>query len=283
MEDALVCEPNFVNNKTDMHVFGVFDGHGGKEVSHFCHNHFAAELAKNKAFKKKDYDQALKETFMHMDEMLATPEYQKELKRVGRPSTKAPKVKAGCTACVVLMTNNTLYVANAGDARCLLSRGRKAVQITTDHKPEMASEKKRIEAAGGFVNEEGRVLGVLNVSRAIGDLEFKDKTKLNDKKQIISAYPDIFKREIKPSDEFLVIGCDGVYEFFSNQELIEFVGKKLEKGIQVSKICSELLDMICAIDEESELGSYDNMTCIIIVLKDMKVTTAAKKKNMLST
>jgi serine/threonine protein phosphatase PrpC len=44
--------------------------------------------------------------------------------------------------------------------------------MSEDHKPDNTEELRRIEAAGGFV-EEGRVRGILSLSRALGDLEYK--------------------------------------------------------------------------------------------------------------
>ena len=44
--------------------------------------------------------------------------------------------------------------------------------MSEDHKPDNRLEKQRIERAGGFV-EDNRVKGVLNLSRSIGDLEYK--------------------------------------------------------------------------------------------------------------
>jgi len=44
--------------------------------------------------------------------------------------------------------------------------------MSIDHKPDNKEEKDRIEKAGGFVSE-GRVNGNLNLSRALGDLEYK--------------------------------------------------------------------------------------------------------------
>jgi len=44
--------------------------------------------------------------------------------------------------------------------------------MSIDHKPDLSTEKARIEKAGGFV-EDNRVKGVLNLSRSMGDLEYK--------------------------------------------------------------------------------------------------------------
>ena len=86
----------------------------------------------------------------------------------------------GCTATVILITKNDIYCANAGDSRTVLGRssGTMCCELSEDHKPENATEKARIEAAGGFV-EENRVNGSLNLSRSIGDFEYKSKKELD--------------------------------------------------------------------------------------------------------
>ena len=49
--------------------------------------------------------------------------------------------------------------------------------MSFDHKPDNEIEKNRINAAGGTIIE-GRINGNLNLSRAIGDLEYKSNPKL---------------------------------------------------------------------------------------------------------
>ena len=84
---------------------------------------------------------------------------------------------AGCTANVVLIAGEQIYCANAGDSRSVASKGRKAEPLSYDHKPEDPAEMQRINKAGGTVSF-GRVDGGLNLSRAIGDLEYKNNGNL---------------------------------------------------------------------------------------------------------
>lgn len=105
------------------------------------------------------------------------PETKKELCTLKNPDTNTTDefyvLQAGCTACVCLLVDKVLYCANAGDSRCVLSSNKEVVEMSHDHKPLNEEEKKRIEAAGGYVTGDNRVCGNLNLSRAIGDLEFK--------------------------------------------------------------------------------------------------------------
>lgn len=67
-----------------------------------------------------------------------------------------------------------IYVANAGDSRCVMGREGICVPLSFDHKPESPVEIARIEAAGSVITD-GRVDGHLNLTRALGDLKFKKK------------------------------------------------------------------------------------------------------------
>ena len=81
----------------------------------------------------------------------------------------------GCTANVVYIDklNNKIFVANAGDSRCVMGKNGKPVEMSIDHKPESQTEIDRITKAGSTISPEGRVDGNLNLTRSLGDLKYK--------------------------------------------------------------------------------------------------------------
>ena len=68
-------------------------------------------------------------------------------------------------------------MANAGDSRAVGCCKGRAVALSFDHKPEDRAENIRIKKAGGYVSR-GRVNYALNISRSLGDLEFKKNKSL---------------------------------------------------------------------------------------------------------
>lgn len=79
-----------------------------------------------------------------------------------------PPAHARCLPCLRPATPQVV-VANVGDSRAVLSRGGRALDLSTEHRvwgktPTVLSEIERIEAVGGWVDD-GRVCGVLAVSR----------------------------------------------------------------------------------------------------------------------
>ena len=99
----------------------------------------------------------------------------------------------GCTANVIFMKDNWLYVANAGDSRCVMASNGKAVPLSVDHKPHLVSERQRILKAGSTINAEGRIDGNLNLSRAIGDLRYKKNKNLRPHEHPVTAFPEVKK------------------------------------------------------------------------------------------
>ena len=154
----------------------------------------------------------------------------------------------GCTANVVMVdySTNKIFVANAGDSRCIMGKGGQVVPLSFDHKPESEVEIARIEAAGSRVTE-GRVDGHLNLTRALGDLKFKKKEELKAEDHPITANPDVYEYEFSTEADFILMGCDGVWETKSNEEMCEWVYRKLEEApdrsiASLKSIVSDLLN-----------------------------------------
>jgi len=76
---------------------------------------------------------------------------------------------------VILLTSSHIYCANAGDSRSVMSKSKKAVGLSEDHKPLNKIESDRIYKANHFVIKySNRVDGNLALSRAFGDFKYKD-------------------------------------------------------------------------------------------------------------
>eukprot|EP00884_Botryococcus_braunii_P022555 jgi/Botrbrau1/8984/Bobra.0148s0090.1 len=173
----------------------------------------------------------------------------------------------GCTAVAALVKGGILYVANAGDSRCVFSRRGRAVAMTTDHKPTDPAELARIIKAGGFVAD-GRVNASLNLSRALGDLEYKQSVGLGPEEQMVTAVPEVRHMQLQQGDDFLLLACDGIWDVLSNQEAVDFVASKLQQGMSPKDVCEALCDRCMAPDTETDGGKgCDNMSAMVIVLK----------------
>ncbi|KAM4043952.1 protein phosphatase 1G [Anomaloglossus baeobatrachus] len=204
----------------------------------------------------------------------------------GMDGKEEPGSDSGTTAVVALIRGKQLIVANAGDSRCVVSEGGKAVDMSYDHKPEDELELARIKNAGGKVTMDGRVNGGLNLSRAIGDHFYKRNRNLPPEEQMISALPDIKVLTLNEEHDFMVIACDGIWNVMSSQEVVDFIQEKISQQEQsgehagLSSIVEELLDQCLAPDTSGDGTGCDNMTCIIIRFLPNSHSTEANKRKL---
>lgn len=264
MEDAHITNLTLPN---DCALFAVFDGHGGQEVARFCGKYFSDELVKNENFGKGSYKLALEQTFLKMDSILMGENAMDILREFKNEAEGT--IFAGCTANVVLVTKQEIYCANAGDSRCYLySKDSQCIPMSTDHKPDVEVERQRIHNAGGYVSE-GRVNDNLNLTRAIGDLEYKKNPQLKPEEQIISAFPDVKVHPLNKSLNFMLIGCDGIWETLTAIEIGKIAEMRLngKPDGNLSTICEELLDKLIAKDTSEGTGC-DNMSLIMVQFKE---------------
>ncbi len=66
---------------------------------------------------------------------------------------------------------------------------------------------------------DGRVNGSLNLSRAIGDMEYKQTSHLSAAEQAVTAFPDVRQIQLGSSSEFMILACDGIWDVLSNQQV----------------------------------------------------------------
>ncbi|KAG0139237.1 hypothetical protein CROQUDRAFT_55018 [Cronartium quercuum f. sp. fusiforme G11] len=233
--------------------FAVYDGHGGSSVARFSGDTVHYRLRSTEEYQKRDFPAALKRAFLATDEDLrSNPEFNND------PS--------GCTAVAALITHDgRILVANAGDSRSVLSVNGVVKPMSHDHKPANRTENSRIVAAGGFV-EFGRVNGNLALSRALGDFEFKQNKSLAPEQQVVTADPDIIIHQIGPEDEFLILACDGIWDVYSNQQVVDRVRRLIGQRKTLEEICESMIDRSIAPDCEWGGVGCDNMTFMIVAI-----------------
>lgn len=232
----------------NVNLFGIFDGHGGKEVSRFIHQnlpkYFLDKRITYPLSKKYIYD-----VYDCMQRLLKNQNYA---------------YFSGSTALIVIhyKYNNDDYinVINLGDCRCVLCRDNFAMPLTKDHKPNWPEERHRIEKIGGKIIFDGFDWRIkdLSVSRSFGDLDVYP---------FISNKPDVFRYKLNKNDKFLVLACDGVWDVLRNEEVVNFIllncydnttQNRINKNINIAKKLAEFA---------LKKGSTDNITIIVVFFK----------------
>ncbi|XP_064641995.1 integrin-linked kinase-associated serine/threonine phosphatase 2C-like [Lineus longissimus] len=240
--------------------YAVFDGHSGSRASKFCeknmHKYIVDQIQKGDLSQlEKDVKKILTESYRKTDE-----DFLKEATK------QKPAWKDGSTATTMLVVNNNVYLANIGDSKAILCRENEAKQValtlTKDHNAEVYEERMRIQKAGGVVRD-GRVMGVLEVSRSIGDGQFK--------KQGVTCLPDIKRCQLTEKDKYLVIACDGLWKTMTPDEVMKIVQEVKDTSQQTECRSSEdgFWDAVCnrLANESVRRLSGDNVTVIIISIK----------------
>ncbi|XP_035477853.1 integrin-linked kinase-associated serine/threonine phosphatase 2C isoform X2 [Scophthalmus maximus] len=266
LPDMSGCLSTLPGQVSRVSYFAVFDGHGGARASRFAAEHLHHNLAKKfPSGENENLDKLIKkcllDTFRQTDEDF-----------LRKASSQKPAWKDGSTATCVLVVDDTVYVASLGDSRAVLCRTEAAaaadgqrktvtLALSKEHNPTMYEERMRIQRAGGTVRD-GRVLGVLEVSRSIGDGQYK-------RCGVISS-PDLRRCQLSANDRFIVLACDGLFKVFSADEAVRFVLNVLQDGsveqraglteeeVRFEAACQQLAS------EAVRRGCADNVTVILL-------------------
>lgn len=168
----------------------------------------------------------------------------------------------GTTALVALVGSRRIWLANCGDSRAVLCRGGRAIQLTDDHKPEREDEAERVEKAGGqvlFWNGH-RVMGVLAMSRAIGDHGLRP---------FIIPEPEVSVISRMEDDDFLLLASDGLWDVMPNQEATTLTSRCIKRARDRGASRAAAMRIAASVITKSAIdrGSKDNVTVVIVDLK----------------
>lgn len=258
MEDAVAVHPFFFRQQTEFssigyHYCGVYDGHGCSHVAMRCRERLHELVREELEADDSDWEKSMSRSFTRMDlEAVAlngggTANCRCELQR---PECDA----VGSTAVVSILTPEKIVVANCGDSRAVLCRNGKAIPLSSDHKPDRPDELDRIQAAGGRVIywDGPRVLGVLAMSRAIGD---------NYLKPYVISKPEVTVTDRVKQDEFLILASDGLWDVVSNETACNVVRMCLKRKVNSQLTSSPENDVAGAGNVVVVGGDVSNKAC----------------------
>lgn len=249
MEDRHVIIEDFhtvfgIQDCSPTSYYAVFDGHAGTDAAVYSVSHLHQFLAES-SFYPTDPERALRDAFSRTDSLF--------LEKCNREN-----LRSGTTAVCALLrpTEQMLYVAWLGDSQALLVRNGQGMQVVNPHKPDRKDERERIEDMGGCVLFWGtwRVNGELAVSRAIGDLGYKP---------YVTSEPDVTAVPLNGTEDFLVLACDGLWDFVSEQEAVMAVYQQIAEAPGDIEYVSQRLVQLSKLH-----GSTDNISVIVVFLTE---------------
>ena len=278
-EDRVVIFNNIIKPKTyegewpnTLSIFSIFDGHGGKKCADYLRDHLHSYLIHNPNF-PKNIEKAITESFNKLDE-----DY---LKNETKTENNELKDNSGSCALVCIVVDDVCYIANTGDSRAIISRhyGKTLNRLSNDHKPDSVTESKRVKKYKGEIYQSSfnpdiyRISpGNLSVSRTFGDASSK-LPEFGGKKNVIICTPDIIKISLKDEEEndYIFMGCDGIYDKLSNNEINQCIWETLNNKITLTKSlnsqCSLCVDLI--LKTAMKRGGTDNVSGILIAFKGL--------------
>ncbi|CAM0954274.1 unnamed protein product [Alopecurus aequalis] len=267
------------------HLFAVFDGHGGAEVSNYLRERLHVVLSKELRRPARELDD-MSDVDMkdHWDDLF-TRCFQRVDDEVSGRATRLvddgeqqrlepiAAENVGSTAVVVVVCSSHVIVANCGDSRIVLSRGKEPVALSIDQKPDRKDERARIEAAGGKVIQWNgfRVSGILAMSRSIGDRYLRP---------YVIPKPEVTVVPRAKDDDCLILASDGLWDVVSNEEACKVARRQIQQWHKNNSVTTSSSDggdgstdpaAQAAADYLARLalkkGSQDNISVIVVDLK----------------
>ena len=330
-EDRIVIIPNMKKPKSfvgktwpKVSFFGLYDGHGGERCADFLKDHLHSFIINDSNF-PIDVKEAIKNGFERAEKDFLSIAVDPTNKNVLNDDS-------GSCACVIIIVDNTIYSANVGDSRALISSDHEQniKELTVAHKPNSPKEYTRIIKSGAKIYCDGddelldgpleisrddiyypykgnqmnslscpflpqihinRTQSMINVnnkikspkgnlvyriqpstlavSRTIGDVSAKLPIFGGIPNAVIST-PDIKSFELGNNIDFILIGCDGIFDVLDSYECAKcaWFGIKNSKTNDINNTCLNGVNMV--IKTAMNRKSTDNVSCVIIGMENIE-------------
>ena len=242
-----ITKPSFkqIENWPTWSFFAVYDGHGGASCADFLRDNLHQFIVKQTSF-PSDPVTAIRDGFAEAESFfleIVENAADEAMKEAGETNFEGFVDNSGSWAVVILIIDRTVYMANVGDSRTIMSAngGRNAYSLSKDHKPNEEGEAFRILNNGGKIYQTQTMVpkldgsgnecilgphrvfpGRLSVSRSFGDIEAK-LPKYGGNMKVIVADPEIRVFEITDNLDFIILAWDGIYDKLSNKEILQIV------------------------------------------------------------
>lgn len=219
----------------------VYDGHGGLEVSTYL----------KETLHEKISDKLKKEIGLPNMSVIFTSAYQECEEYVHNKQYE----KKGSTALSAFLMGQTLFIANTGDSRCIVSSA-SGSYTTIDHKPKIQSEYERVKEAGGDIQCIPKTqtpavrtnYGYLSLSRTIGDYPKPNGVIYN---------PQIYRFELDPSSEFMVLASDGLWDYFNNKTIEKFTTALFKNELKAQEVAEKIVS-------SAPKEHHDDITVLVV-------------------
>lgn len=165
----------------------------------------------------------------------------------------------GTTVSLVQVVNTkrarSLLVAHVGDSRCMIIDAAGVPHtLTVDHTPQRLDESDRIEKQGGIILN-GRVNGVLAVTRAIGDKSIK---------RFVPSTPDLLEYPLSRNDQLVVIATDGLWDVMTDKDVANFLTAlpQTPGAVAVPHDLTKAADLL--LEKAAHRGSRDDISIVLV-------------------
>ena len=231
-QDNFFIFNNFNNNQNYIYM-GVCDGHGifGQDISGYLVNNLPKNMNNN--IISNNIKNITTEKIIKLSEIIQQTFIQTNTNL--NNDERIDSSYSGSTCVSLLFTPNRLICINVGDSRCILGKciGYEWIpkNLSRDHKPSEPDETNRIIKNGGrvesYIDNNGNFIGPervwlkneetpgLAMSRSFGDEVAHTVGVVVD--------PEIMEYRFLKEDKFIVLASDGIWEFISNEEVVNIV------------------------------------------------------------